>query len=379
MLLYRIGFIIEQALGHVTHGQNLHQNVQQDQEIDAYWGLPAWQTSGFAAKIPLYKSNWTVQASLQTRRMIAAMQREVPLDGLFFHTQVTAVLSQKWLRRIPSIVSLDATPIQYDSLGTAYDHASGPGWLERRKWQLNRDCFKTAVHLVTWSEWAKQGLVDAYEVPAEKVTVIPPGVNVAQWQNGKESGKSTNQLVKILFVGGNFERKGGQLLLEAFRALRLQQSESAESTTALELHLVTRDLITSEPGVHVHNDLQPNSERLKKLFHEADIFCLPTYGDCLPMALSEAGAVGLPAVSTNVAAIPEIVRDGETGFVVPVGNGRSLIQALHHLINNPDVRRQQGTQATALVRQSFDAQRNAQKLFDLIKQTIDEYKRLQKK
>ncbi len=366
--MYRIGFIIEQALGHITHGQNLQRCVQQDREIHARWGLPEWQLAGLAAKIPVYKSNWTVQAGLQTRRMIAAMQREMPLDGLFFHTQVTAVLAQKWLYRVPSIISLDATPIQYDSLGDAYDHESGPGWLEQRKWQLNRDCFHAAAHLVTWSEWAKQGLVEAYEVSAEKVTVIPPGVNVAQWQNG-HTPSIAHQPVKILFVGGNFERKGGQLLLDAFRTLRRGDEKSQ-----IELHLVTRDQIPVEPGVQVYNDLHPNDARLKKLYHEADIFCLPTYGDCLPMVLSEAGAVGLPVVSTDVAAIPEIVRDGETGFVVPVGNGRSLTQALQHLIDNPDVRQQQGKQMAALVRQTFDARQNAQRLFDLLKEVVDNAK-----
>jgi hypothetical protein len=56
-----------------------------------------------------------------------------------------------------------------------------------------------------------------YEVPAEKVTVIAPGVNVAEWMRPTPRIVST---VKILFVGGDLKRKGGLLLIEAFRALR---------------------------------------------------------------------------------------------------------------------------------------------------------------
>ena len=72
----------------------------------------------------------------------------------------------------------------------------------------------------------------------------------------------------------------------------------------------------------------PNSPELIELYHGADVFCLPTLGDCLPMVLSEAGAVGLPLVSTDVGAISEIVRDGETGLLVPVGDADALAAAL---------------------------------------------------
>jgi hypothetical protein len=177
MTTYKIGFIIEQALGHITHTQNLQRNVPRDPDVQPFWGLVPWETQGLAGRIPVYKSNWTVRAGLRARQAVAGITRQTHLDALFFHTQVPAVLSSNWVRRIPSVVSLDATPIQYDSLGQFYSHQQGSAWLEHLKWKLNRDCFRAARHIVAWSQWAKQGLVDAYEVPAEKVTVLPPGVN----------------------------------------------------------------------------------------------------------------------------------------------------------------------------------------------------------
>ena len=337
--MYRIGFIIEQALGHITHGQNLQENVAKDAAIDAVWGLPAWQES----RIPLYKSNWTVQAGLQTRKLVKEMQQQAPLDALFFHTQVTAVLAANWVNKIPSVISLDATPKQYDSLGEFYAHDAGPAWLEQLKWKLNRNVFQAAKQIVTWSEWAKEGLIAEYEVPAAKISVIPPGVNALDWANPQPRPSGA---VKILFVGGNLERKGGLLLLEAFRNLR-------QSAANLELHLVTKDKLSAEPGLFVYNDMQPNSQPLKKLYHESDIFCLPTYGDCLPMVLSEAGAAGLPAVSTQVAAIPEVVRDGESGFIIPTGDVDALTNALRDLVRNPDLRRRQGARAAELVQKAM--------------------------
>lgn len=359
--IYNIGFVIEQALGHITHTKNLQQNVPLDPAVRAHWGLVPWETTGLAARLPVYNSNWTVRAGLRARRVVRRMMQATPLDAVFFHTQVPAVLATSWIKRVPSVVSLDATPIQYDSLGEAYGHAAGPAWLEYRKWQLNRDCFRAARRLVTWSEWAKQGVVRDYEVAPDKVIVIPPGVNPDDWAAPTPRAVHDGP-VKILFVGGNFERKGGLLLLEAFRHLR---------SLGVELHLVTRDTLPEEPGVFVYRDVQPNSLQLKQLYHSCDIFCLPTKGDCLPMVLSEAGAAGLPAVSTQIAAIPEIIRHGETGFVVPMNDPAALTHALRELVCNPQLRLYQGQRAVNVVRNGFDAQRNALRLLDVLKDVAE--------
>lgn len=367
--MYRIGFVIEQALGHVTHGLNLKKNVAHDPEIEAHWVLPKWQREGIAAKIPGYKSNWTLQAGWQARSQISKLQRSVSIDGLFFHTQVPAVLSQNWMRRYPSVVSLDATPLQYDRLGDFYDHDTGPSWMESKKYELNVSCYREARHLVTWSTWAKDGLVAEYEVEADKITVIPPGVNPSEWKRPLSSPNSSSETpVKILFVGGDLERKGGVILLEAYRRLRERNGSELE----VELHLVTKESVTPEPGLFIYNNMQPNSSELKALFHQCHLFCLPSYGDCLPMALSEAGAASLPLVSTNVAAIPEIVQDGYSGYLVNPGDVDGLESALQKLVADPTLRIEMGENARKLVTITFDAEQNAQKLLELLKREIKE-------
>ena len=376
--MYRFGFVIEQTLGHVTHSQNLKKYVALDPAIEPAWILPAWDTAGLGARIPIYRSNWTVRAGMQARSGLASFSRERIPDVLFFHTQVTATLANDWLRRIPSVVSLDATPRQYDELGDFYSHTRSPNWLEKLKWQQNRTCFSHARHLVTWSEWAKQGLVNEYEVPAEKVTVLPPGVDFQAWDGKTPRRPSTT--VKILFVGGDLERKGGLLLLQAYRYLKQNLEvdlagqpvdvKRNEKGLKLELHLVTRTPLAPEAGVFVYDNLKPNSDQLKELFFTSDIFCLPTRGDCLPMVLSEAGAAGLPCVSTSIAAIPEIVQEGETGFLVPPDDLQALIDALQKLVLDPQLRLRQGQAARQVVRQRFDAGKNAAHLLELMKQIV---------
>jgi glycosyltransferase involved in cell wall biosynthesis len=353
----RIGFVLEQTLGHITHADNLTRLVREDPSIDAVFLPIEFEVDGLPARVAGF-GNWTIRAGIRARRALRRARRDGRLDALFVHTQVPAILLPDVVRRTPTVVSLDATPIQYDELGAHYGHPTGHPRVERVKWRANRDCFARAAAIVTWAHWTKAGLVGRYEVPADKVTVIPPGVDRSRWSKAARPANDADAAMRILFVGGDLERKGGPLLLDAVRTLR-------GDSVAVEADFVTRDTLQPEPGVRVHR-LAPNSPDLMDLYRAADVFCLPTRGDCLPMVLSEAGAVGLPLVSTDVGAISEIVRPDETGLLVPLDDARALAGALRRLANDPGLRRRLGEGASALVAADFDAAANARRLVELL-------------
>jgi glycosyltransferase involved in cell wall biosynthesis len=356
----RIGFVLEHSLGHVTHADNLRRVVSCDASIDARFFDVPFEVHGWPASLPGFNSNWTVRAGLRARRGIRRMHRGGGLDVLFVHTQVAAVLGLDWLARIPTVVSLDATPLQYDQLGEQYGHQVGGGRIERLKWRANQACLRRSAHIVTWSAWARESVVNDYGIDPAKTSVVPPGVVPAAWH--RRASRVSDGVVRFLFVGGDLSRKGGDLLIEAFHDVQGRLAPGA-----VELHLVTKSDVAPAPGVHVHRDMRPNSAELIALYHSADVFCLPTRGDCLPMVLSEAGAAELPLVSTDVAAIPEIVRDGETGIVVPVGERAALARALHTLAVQPELRLRLGAAARHLVDQDFDAVKNAHALVELLR------------
>ncbi len=363
---YNIGFIIEQALGHITHGKNLAKNIELDPQINPFWGYPQQPQSGVMA-LPGIR-NWTLQAGLQSNQALRQLEaKSGGLDAIFFHTQVTAILAQGWLKRIPSVVSLDATPLQYDSLGEFYAHESGPSWLESFKFNKNKSCYQLAKKLVTWSDWAKDSLVKDYGISEQKIVTIAPGVNVSDWQAPEQTQAKDGDVVKILFVGGDLKRKGGDDLIDAFKSLQAELDNPK-----FELHMVTKGNPDPVENLFVYNNMQPNSDALKALYHQADIFCLPTYGDCLPMVLSEAAATELPIISTSVAAIPEIVKEGEGGLLVSPGSVPQLKDALSHLITHGSKRQEMGQAALQITQQHFDAQKNAMKLFELLKETAED-------
>ena len=356
-----VGFVLEQTLGHVTHADNLRSIISADPTIRATWCPIAFDVDGAAARLPLFR-NWTVRAGVRARQSVRRAHREDRLDALFVHTQVPAVLLGRWTQRIPTVVSLDATPLQYDELGDAYRHDVGSPRVERAKRYLNMRAFRAARQLVTWSSWAKAGLVEAYDVDPARVRVIPPGVWCERWIAPPTGAviRGADDVVRILFVGADLVRKGGDILLTAFDQLR------AELGPCVELHLVTKSDVPSVSGVYRHGDMTPNSDKLKALYHRCDIFCLPTRADCLPMVLSEAGAAGLPLVSTAVAAIPEIVRNGETGLVVRPGDAAALANALSSLVIEPGLRTRLGNAARARVVEHYDASKNATAIVELM-------------
>ena len=86
--------------------------------------------------------------------------------------------------------------------------------------------------------------------------------------------------------------------------------------------------------------------------------------DGIPNVILEAMAAAVPVVSTPVSGIPEVLRDGETGLVVPEGDARAVADAIERLIDDPPLGTQLGAAARAFVRSEFDLDRNIARLVD---------------
>jgi glycosyltransferase involved in cell wall biosynthesis len=354
----RCDLVLEQTLGHVTHTKNLQRLLPDLAGVEPRFVLVPFDAVGPSARIAGW-SNWTIRAGMRAKRLLHAAWRSGRPDVMFVHTQVPGVLLRHEMRAVPTVVSLDATPLQYDELGEFYAHPQGPAPVERLKFELNRRCFGRAAHVVTWSTWAKRGLVDDYGVDESCITVISPGVDTSLWHRA-DAARSEGP-IRILFVGADLRRKGGDLLIDAVRRLR-----SDATLPDLELHLVTMADVEPEPGVHVHRGLTANSPELIAHYHAADVFCLPTLGDCLPMVLAEAAAAGLPLVSTDVGAIHEIVRADETGALVPPGNTDALVDALRRMVADDGLRARLGSQARRLADREHDARTNARRIVEVL-------------
>lgn len=360
--MHNFGFVLEQTLGHVAHSLNIERALAREPTIKPTVIRVAFSSPSGFQRLPGLRT-WSWRASVQARDALRERMREGPLDAIFIHTQVAALLATELMRSVPTVVSLDATPKLFDREGEAYGHRRDPEVLETVKRRLNMRAFASATRLVTWCQWAAYSLVADYGVPLEKIDVIPPGVDLNLFRPsllGKQSER-----VRILFVGGQFERKGGPELLEAARGL-------AED---VELDIVTgSDMPEIPAGVRarVHRGLKPQSEKLVALYRAADIFALPSRGDCMPQAVIEAIASGLPVVATRVGAIPEMVSDGVNGYLVPARQPRALAEAIGALVRNRSLRHRMGRHSRVLAQQSYDADQNNRRIFELMKRVAAE-------
>jgi len=288
-------------------------------------------------------------------RQSGAALREGPFDILFFLTHNPAVLRQHAMASTPTVLWTDVTPAQLDAQAAQYAHpVDGSRPIRALKTALVRRAFQRAAFCVGWSEWARRSFVDDYGVPASKTTVIPPGIDLTRWT--VPTRDRAGSLPHLLFVGGDFERKGGVPLLEVFRAhLRGRAA----------LDIVTRDAVPDEEGVRVHRGLTAGSAPLLALYHAASAFVLPTRGDCFSIASLEALATGLPVVVSAVGGISDIVESRHTGYLIDPSSRTELRQALGALVADPALGRAMGLAGRARVEQRFDAAKTAERLFAL--------------
>ena len=149
----RYTFVLEQGLGHTVHSLNIERVLSTSSEIAAtVLKVRPGATPG-ASQLPL-TNNWSLQSSWIARDLLTKRLAEEPPDEIFVHTQVAALLIKGVMRRVPTIISLDATPINFDSMADAYAHSRQSGPVEWTKLLVNRRALLAARAIVTWSPWA---------------------------------------------------------------------------------------------------------------------------------------------------------------------------------------------------------------------------------
>ena len=356
------GFVLERNVGHAALAAQIENGMAAFSDIEArYVPVTFHQPGGLVERLPLPSYlRASYRARLQVRRGLGRWKPDV----IFWNTQKPAVLCPDVLRGSPSVICLDVTPLQYDEIGETYGHA--PDRLvpvAKAKHATNRWIFRHARRLVPWTEWAAHSLANSYGVPTSNIEVIPPGTDLARFRPIATRPSETGSPVRLLFVGGDFVRKGGDVLLEWFRT-----SPAAKSCV---LHLVTRDEVPSMPGVVKHS-LAYEDERLTELYRTADIFVMPTRAECFGIVLTEAMACAAPVVTCPVGGVPEVVRDHETGLMVKPGDVQSLDQALTKLVRDAELRRRLGLRGRAVAEERFDTKKNVARIVEVLRSVAAE-------
>ena len=210
-----------------------------------------------------------------------------------------------------------------------------------------------AAGIFTLSEILRQSFVDDFQIAPDRVhtayggpnfdpAAVPPDVDTRRKQDHQPT---------VLFVGAQFERKGGDLLVRAFRRVR-------ESLPTARLLIVgPRTLPLDEPGVELLGFLRKDDPdewgRLVAAYTCADVFCLPTRFEPFGIVFLEAMFFGLPCIGPDAWAIPEMVENGVTGFLIPPDDEAALAVRLLTLLRNPELARTLGAAGRERARRQF--------------------------
>lgn len=197
---------------------------------------------------------------------------------------------------------------------------------EREAWfRRERELYRQAAHIFPASTPVRDSLVSYYGVDPERVTVVLAGSNYFPLP---ELGPRRRDPV-ILFIGKQWERKGGPVLVEAFRAVR-------ERVPDARLIVVGTDEAPAEPGIEVLGKIL-DRRRLAALLADAAVFTVPSRFCPFTNSLMEAMSYGLPTVSTTTVGVPELVLHGETGLLVEPNDAPALAKALTRMLTEPEL------------------------------------------
>jgi colanic acid/amylovoran biosynthesis glycosyltransferase len=174
--------------------------------------------------------------------------------------------------------------------------------------------------------------------------------------------------VKILFVGRLLHGKGLVLLFEAIAALRRRGLDVTATVVGdgPGRAEARRDVAALGVSDHVRFLGSIGQDDLRAQYVRADIFCLPSFAEGIPVVAMEAMAMELPVVSTRIMGVPELIDDGVNGLLVAPGRVDQLVEALERLVRSPEERRRLGRAGRERIRDDYDVVRSAARMRDVL-------------
>ncbi len=167
------------------------------------------------------------------------------------------------------------------------------------------------------SEWAARSAIENYEIDPAKIRVLPFAANIRCDRSEADIEKLVRQkngdVCRLLFLGVDWVRKGGDIALEVARRLNARGIKT-------ELHIVGCEPAMPMPDFVIrHGFISKNTDegraRLDALFSSSHFLILPTRAECFGIVFAEASSFGLPSLASNVGGIPSAIHEGKNGHM----------------------------------------------------------------
>jgi glycosyltransferase involved in cell wall biosynthesis len=350
--------------GHRTRFENLRAHTEDDGRIAAdYRTVGGWVEGGAIERLPVLGA--AVKGRLRALREASAFA-SWPRPDAIWSSVATAVLPFTWAQlgplRRPLVLDLDETLDLRERYARPYYGREPRGGAHARLLRAQERALYRGVTLFTpWSKFTADSL-RASGIAEERIRVLPPGVDLELWRPPAGPRVAGAGPLRLLFVGGDFVRKGGDLLLEAI---------GGPLAGRCRLDVVTREPVPATPGVQVHH-AEPNSPALRGLYASAELFVLPSRVEFFGIAAIEALASGLPAIVSSAGAGREIVDPGATGWVVEP-TAAAVAAAIEAALSARSDLLAMGRRARAVAEARYDGRANDRAVVDVILDAIEAF------
>jgi glycosyltransferase involved in cell wall biosynthesis len=231
---------------------------------------------------------------------------------------------------------------------------------QRHLLKIEREVYDQCDIVSGMGTWAANSARDDYGIPPDRALWVPPIAPL--YGPRKHPDKKPGALPRIVFVGYDWERKGGPELLA------WHQKHFADKA---ELHFVgggEKIASGSNPkNVTVHGRVE-RDRLINELLPTMDFFVMPTKREMSCWAGIEAMGHGLPVVLSAIGGIPDLVIEGETGFLAKPNDEGAFVRAMAKLIEDPDLCRKMGEAARLRVSREFTREVVYSKLIDKVRE-----------
>lgn len=202
-----------------------------------------------------------------------------------------------------------------------YDYFSNLNWFERREALRNeRRAMQRADLLLFASAWAAHSAINDFGADPRKVHVIPFGANLSAKPAGEEIGAIIRArdlaTVKLLFVGYDYDRKGGSLAVEVAAALNATGVPTILTMVGIN-DFKNRHLpgFVVDGGI-LDKEVPEEEAALQEHFRQSHFFIMPSSRECYGLVFAEACAFGLPVLAIDTGGVATIVKSGYNGWLL---------------------------------------------------------------
>ncbi len=224
-----------------------------------------------------------------------------------------------------------------------------------REWiECERAAYQRSHHIFAMSQLVKSSLINDYGIAPEKITVIGSFANRHPLYEGEKDFGSQ----QILFNGAEFERKGGDIVLNAFQHVK-------EVLPDARLTIIGKNAKNLPSGAESRGRIA-SLEDMRQLFLETDLVVAPARCDPFPSFVIEAMNYGVPCIVSGHDGMPEIVDDNISGLVVDPLTSELLAEKIISLLGDRTKLNSMSARSRQKVKTQFNCQAIAKKVMQAL-------------